>query len=707
LSALPVSQSVRLHLVAAAAYLALAVLLTWPLSLHLGTHLTGPPAGDTGSYVWNLWVFRHELESGRLPFYTSSILTFSNQAPIDLSLHNYTTFANLLAAPVLPMLGVITTFNLIYILNVALCGYGMFALRRAKDAPAAESWLSGMLFAGCPFLIARGSAHFSLVAAAPLPLFLLFFSRTLDRHRLRDATMAGLMVAWAEFCDVYYAVYCLMIALFSIGAHWLHVRLMSRETPRPRMRLVRLLDVVILLIGGFVVAMALRGGGPLAVLGLRLRMQTMYTPMLILTTLAIVRLVIALRPVFGISNRPLTARLWQAAAVGILATVVPLSPVLYAFGERLASGQGAQPPTYWRSSPPGADLLAFFMPNPNHPLWGAPFHDLIERWSGRPDGFQEFTVAIPFVALGVILLAIWRYGWRPAPVATTFTVTFGLLALGPFVQIAGMNTNIPTPWALLRYVPVISLARSPSRLAIIAMIGVTAMFCYALTHLTTRFPQRRRMILTTVGLLMLVELWPAPRTLYSAEIPPIYRVIAADPDEKVRVLELPFGVRDGASSLGDFSAFSQYCQTLHGKRLVGGAVSRVSQQRKHLYQRNPTLDALMTLSEGRALLPDQQTRADATVDRFLTRAHLGYVVIHTSRTSPALRAFTMRLFELRKIAEEGGMELYVPRAPGLVPDVFGDPPSFLDSIARDREELKLQRIEELRAQERELQGAQR
>ncbi len=175
----------------------------------------------------------------------------------------------------------------------------------------------------------------------------------------------------------------------------------------------------------------------------------------------------------------------------------------------------------------------------------------------------------------------------------------------------------------------------------------------------------------------------------------------------MRVLELPFGVRDGASSLGDFSAFSQYCQTAHEKRLVGGAVSRVSTRRKRLYQRIPTLDALMTLSEGRALLPEQQRRADATVDRFLVRAHLGYVVIHRGRTSAALRDFAMRLFNLRKVAEGADVELYVPREPASVPDLFGDPPSFLDSIARDREELQEQRKQELREQVLEQQGTQR
>jgi hypothetical protein len=704
---LPVSKSVRLHLGAALAYLCLACLLTWPLPLHLGTHLTGPPSGDTGSYVWNLWVFRHELEQGRLPFYTSSILTFGNQAPIDLSLHNYTTFANLLAAPVLPYLGIITTFNVIYLLNIALSGYGMFALSREKGARFVESWLAGMLFAACPFLIARGTAHFSLVAAAPLPLFALFFSRTVQNHRLRDAGMAGLMVAWAEFCDVYYAVYCLMMALFTITAHWLNIRVPAYAPARRRIRMVRLLDVVILIIGSFVVAMAIRGGGPVSMFGLRVRMLTLYTPMLILSTLVVLRVLVALRPTFSIHNRPLTARLWQAAAVLFLAMVVPLSPVLYAYGERFVSGQAQQPPTYWRSSPPGADLLAFFMPNPNHPVWGDAFANLVTQWSGRADGFQEFTVAIPFVALGVIGLAAWRYKWRPMPVVLTFTILFALLSLGPFVKIAGFNTSIPTPWALLRYAPVISLARAPSRFAILVMIGVTSMFLSALMFLITRFPERRRVILATVGVLMLVELWPAPRPLYSAEIPSVYQIIAADPDEKVRVLELPFGISDGASSLGNFSAFSQFCQTTHGKRLVGGAVSRISQKRKHLYQRIPVLDALMTASEGRPLMPEQQRRADATIDRFLTRGRIGYVVINSTRTTPELRALAMQLFDLRKIAQEGETELYVPRTPEPVVDNFGDPPSFLDSIARDRDLLKEQRREQRREQAHEQQSAAR
>src|SRR6188768_4397340 len=103
------------------AYALLAVAQSWPLSLHMGTHLTGEPSGDAGVYVWNLWIFSHELfKTGGVPLSTMEILPLAG--PVDLSLHNYTIFADLLAVPLLRWLDIITTFNLIYLVNVALAG---------------------------------------------------------------------------------------------------------------------------------------------------------------------------------------------------------------------------------------------------------------------------------------------------------------------------------------------------------------------------------------------------------------------------------------------------------------------------------------------------------------------------------------------------------------------------------------------------------
>ena len=92
-------------------------------------------------------------------------------------------------------------------------------------------------------------------------------------------------------------------------------------------------------------------------------------------------------------------------------------------------------------------------------------------------------------------------------------------------------------------------------------------------------------------------------------------------------------------------------------------------------------DALMTLSEGKPLSLGQQQRAEATIDRFITRTRVKYVVVDLERTSPALLDFASRTLGLMKIEENGGRALYLARPPHTLPEPFGDRPAFLDSLA--------------------------
>lgn len=115
------------HLAAVAAFLGVAVAANWPLPLHLGTHLTGPPSGDAGVYVWNVWVFHHEAVAGRLPLFTSKV--FPLTSGVDLTLHNYTIFANTLALPLVGRVGVVSAFNIVYLLLVSLNGYAVCSSR--------------------------------------------------------------------------------------------------------------------------------------------------------------------------------------------------------------------------------------------------------------------------------------------------------------------------------------------------------------------------------------------------------------------------------------------------------------------------------------------------------------------------------------------------------------------------------------------------
>jgi hypothetical protein len=189
---------------------------------------------------------------------------------------------------------------------------------------------------------------------------------------------------------------------------------------------------------------------------------------------------------------------------------------------------------------------------------------------------------------------------------------------------------------------------------------VSVLFACALAALRDHTGRRR---LVTAGLVALLafELWPAPRPLASARVPAIYDIVRNDPDHSLRLLELPTGIRDGTSSLGNFSAETQYFQTYHEKRLMGGYLSRVSRKRKLALMSFPVFSALTTLSAGGRLTEQEEWLAWRHRGRFLRRTNLGYVVVDTRRSSPELRQFAVDLFELELIAESEGRVLYRPR----------------------------------------------
>lgn len=642
----------RTHLLALVAYAATAVVFFWPLPVHLFTHLTGPPTGDTGTYIWNQWVFRHEAVSeGRMPFSTSTI--FSLTPRVDLALHNYTTFPNVLALPLIPLLGVVATFNVVYLGMVVLSAYGMFLLARAVTSATVESWLAGLIFGFSPFMMTRSTAHFSLLAAAPLPIFMLLLMRAVRTERATDAAAAGVTVAWAAFCDVYYAVYCVMLAACYLGARVVDVEL---GPARPRRAYWRMLDAAIAVAAGLVVGIALRGGARFEVLGVSVSARSLYTPVLILTLLVAVRFLLVVRVRVPSGSLALAAHDLRAFAIAMLAAMVLLSPVLYAMGHQIAEGRYVQAQVYWRSSPPGVDAAAFLLPNPNHPLFGARVREWLPLT--RPYSYISSVASIGLVAAGVIVFAIVRRRFRPPRFWVWTTLSFASLALGPFLHVAGANTLVPTPWTFLRYAPVVGSARSPSRFTTVVMMGVALLFALALAELARRSTRRGR-LLAFAGAALFFELAPMPRPLFSAAIPAIYDRIAQDP-RRVRLLELPVGVRDGTSSTGNFSAVSQFYQTRHGKRLVGGYLSRVSVRRVREHRGLPVLDALLTLSEGQALSLEQSQSLALSGRAFVRRARIGYVVIDTTRASPELRRTAVALLGLAKIDAANGRELYVP-----------------------------------------------
>jgi len=627
-----------------------ALAFAWPLPLHLGTHLTGSPGGDTGVYVWNQWLFHQELTSAHNPLSTDKILSLSPR--VDLSQHNYTAFLDLLAFPLISWLGVIASFNVVLLFIVwlnSLTAYGL--ARRGMNAGRWEAFLAGLAFGWSPVLVARSTGHFSLVAAAPLPAFIWCLINAERSRSWRDAALVGLCMAWAAFCDPYFGVYCLMVASLYIAATIVRV---TRAATPARLHWAWLIDVLIVSITGLIIGMLTGVRGAFSVMGLQVSVRELYTPTLVLTLLVCVRLAIYLQPRVETLAR-LQPRAIKLTLIGVLACAGPLSPVLFGLGQRVVDGRFVTPPIFWRSSPPGVDALSLISPNPGHPL----IRLIAGDWqASAPTEFVEYLAASSLVAVALIALAVWRCGFRPRAGWWWVTGGFAALSLGPFVHIAGFNTHVPAPWSLLRYVPVIGLARTPSRFAIVTALGLAVLLAGALMSIGARWPHRRRLILSVATVLLCVELWPAPRTLYSAEISPVYDTIAAD-SRPIRVLTLPFGVRDGVSSAGNFRARSQFNQIRHRKTLIGGYLSRISPKRiARMRAEFPALAVLMKLSEPQPLdAVDLAVLHDAGA-MFVRQVDLGYVVLDERFISRSEAAPVIEAFRLREIQRDGQLILY-------------------------------------------------
>jgi len=387
----------------------------------------------------------------------------------------------------------------------------------------------------------------------------------------------------------------------------------------------------------------------------------LYTPVLVLTGLIGIRVWLSLRPrlVKVVSVTPYA----QAAVLAALVCVVVLSPVLFATGSPFSQHGLISPQVWWRSSPPGVDLLAFFAPNPLNPIVGRMSYDWL---ASMPAGFNENVASIPWVAMLTIVGAIWLGRFRPHKGWLIFMGVFACLSLGPFVSVAKHLTYVPTPWAVLRYLPIVGAARMPTRMTILVMLAMSMLLAFAIHELRTR-TRYPRLLTFGIAALLVFELLPAPRTLHSAELPEPYRIVSTDP-RPVRVLSLPFGLRDGVSSRGNYSSITQFYQTFHEKPLVGGYISRLPGDSISRYRGNSTLRVLMRLSEGTEVDPEMMARGARNADRTMQRLQIGYVVIDLRRTPSALREFMQSAFPLTLMWSDQSYELYrTPIAAPLSP----------------------------------------
>jgi hypothetical protein len=545
------------------AYVGLALVYAWPLPAHLGEEVVLARGADFYPHVWNLWWMRFSL----LDLHQNPYLTDYVHFPTGLPLvyHVLDPLNGLLSIPLQWAFGLLAAFNMLRLAHLVFTGVATYALCRVLGLPAWAAWVGGALFMACPV----ASVSFDLgqlveISTGWLPLYVLCLIRALGNGALGIApggwgwiAGAGLSLAAAFLATPYFFIALVLFTLVYVV--WEGVGLVRRKTTAT--------------------------GYGLRATGYETKDQEPALSDVNGQGTAIAQP--AARSPQPAGHSALIWLLARAAAIGALAVLV-LSPLLVAIlGTRDEDTDLASPlRTVVANS---ADLLSPFLPAParlQFPSFNTHGGTAALGWSvillagvgllawtkdeGRKTKDEELTVkSSPQPAAGSSQpnphAASRGHLWFWLVVAVAFT----LLSFGPRLLVAGNDTGVPMPFALLSQVPFLGLARVPLRFILIASLALSVLAAFGLVALSGAIKEGRirSLALGLAGVLLAIELLAIPRVLFTPQIHPFWNSVATNGGEgrEEGVLEVPQGPR---------TAPAMYVQTRHQHPIVAGYTAR-------------------------------------------------------------------------------------------------------------------------------------
>ena len=630
----------RTHLSVLGFFAALTLALSWPLPLGIFDFVPGVAqwAYDESTFIWNIWYFKHALiDSLSTPLHSELIYY---PLGIDLILYTYNFFNALLAQPLHLAIGLVFSSNATVLFSTALSGYGAFLLSRyllARDweigrlgdweiralISQSPSLLLSSLLAGVLYAFASNRAiyatlgHYDMVTTQWIPFYALTLLQALDARRSpaarrRSAVLGGVFFAFNGLAEMitalFLAIFTVIVVLGKLttddgrrttddGRRTADDRRPTTDEPAHVSRFTQY-----------------------AIRNTQYAIRNTFLPLLLLGAVAFL--------------------LWSPALVPILRQFLTSDFSLKGWGEAI---------------PLSTDLLGWFTPTVLHPLFGGDLVAELRRVQLRAlegsgvTGFRDInTVFIGWASglLALLGLVVYRKRLR---IWWWTALTFGLFTLGPFLQINGqyrfnldgVETSFPLPYALLHYLPIIKANRAPNRNSVLLMLAVAVLAAYGLFWVLRRLeawdrrpPTADRRLPSAVRRLpalllitaVLFEHLALPLPLSDHRVPAVYQQIAADP-APVAVMHAPLGWRNSFGVFGAERTILQYYQSVHGKPMIGGNISRAPDFKMGYFQRLPLFQAIRE-AEFTGQIPDGlAAAAQAQAEELMYLYNVGYVLL--------------------------------------------------------------------------------
>lgn len=634
------------HALVAGAFCLFAIFLTWPLATQLTTHIPGATADDNVVFVWNFWWMRQALAATGAWFQTDLIF---HPVGANLVLHTHTAFNAVAGATIFAGLSPAAALNATILCSAALNGFCAYLLAYRQSAHRAASILAGGFFASTASLFDHLGGHFNYYSAWGLPLFAWVFLEALARPaRLWRIAGAGVVLGAIAYLDAYYFVYAVVFATLVLAERWLQPRLVWLPAPA----VVTMIDRLLLSVGIAAVAaattIAITGGGVVTIASTTIAFTTGLNLRAAAVAAALIWAWRRRRPRLRLTFASASWRPDLVVMTGALsvAAICALPLVLAAF-ELWRNGDYASQHYQWRNAPAGIDLGGFVLGSPWSRIWSI--------LGTGPYALTRLDASngVAWIGAGGVIVILLRKSLRHMPDLRLWLLVIGVFAiwaLGPWLAIFGVNTGLPLPQILMRYVPILSNARIPAHATIMVLVAITPLLAHVLARSTIR---RSPLLLAATAAAILIDGWSIPLRTFALDAPAIYQDLARRPAGAL--LELPLGLRDGFGEEGRIDPRVMYYQSIHHKPMTGGYMSRVSPATRERYHASHALHTLLTLSNAD---PADDTAFDPR--QILTELRslgIAYIVVNTDQTSAQTNRYLGSL-GLRLLMTDRAHQLY-------------------------------------------------
>jgi hypothetical protein len=200
----------------ALAYLGLTLLFTAPLAAKLGTHHLGEASGDAKVYLWNYWWTKTAVMGLGSPFETDLIF---HPIGIGLAFHTLSVLQGLEFIPLSLLFGDVTAANLVVLWTFLASALFTYALARQVGARPDAAFLAGIVFAFCPYRLARLAGHYDLLGTEWIPLYLLLLLKLSERKGFPAALVmaTGATAAACGFTSLTYLVFLALATALALA----------------------------------------------------------------------------------------------------------------------------------------------------------------------------------------------------------------------------------------------------------------------------------------------------------------------------------------------------------------------------------------------------------------------------------------------------------------------------------------------------------